>query len=125
MIRSGVALQHCERVVVVHGVREVAQLGYRNELMDYARAHSQRFTYIPVISREPPPPGALAGRIPALIQDGQLEGRAGLRFDPGYSRVLLCGNPQMIVDVKQVLQGRGLELHRRRKPGHILSENYW
>jgi ferredoxin/flavodoxin---NADP+ reductase len=68
---------------------------------------------------------ALAGRIPAAIVDGRLEQRAGLRFDPEQSQVMLCGNQDMIRDTTQALSERGLRRNRRRTPGHITTEKYW
>ncbi|HEX2878038.1 MAG TPA: ferredoxin--NADP reductase [Polyangiaceae bacterium] len=124
MLRSGEAQRHCSRVVVVHGVREQAQLGHRVELEQLAQ-QSTSFRFVPVLSREAAVAGGLAGRIPALIATGDLERCTGLTFDPARSRVLLCGNPQMIVDTRAMLEERGLKLHRRRAPGQILTENYW
>lgn len=124
MLRSGEAQRSFARIVVVHGVREQAQLGHRAELEQHAQGVSS-LRFVPVLSREAAVPGGLAGRIPALISNGELERCAGITLDPVRSRVLLCGNPQMIVDTRAVLETRGLKLHRRRAPGQILTENYW
>jgi len=39
--------------------------------------------------------------------------------------VMLCGNPEMVTDVVEVLKARGMRRHRRRDPGHIAVEPYW
>lgn len=124
MLRSREAQQRFSKVVVVHGVREQAHLGHRAELEQQAQGVAS-LRFVPVISRKAALPGGLAGRIPALIASGELENQAGITLDPARSRVLLCGNPQMIVDTRSVLEERGLKLHRRRAPGQILTENYW
>lgn len=124
MLRSGEAQRRFPRIVIVHGVREQSHLGHRGELEQRAQEVSS-FRFVPVLSREAAIAGGLAGRIPTLITGGELERAAGITLDPARSRVLLCGNPQMIVDTRAVLETRGLKSHRRRAPGQILSENYW
>jgi ferredoxin--NADP+ reductase len=79
---------------------------------------------VPVVSREAHP-GARPGRIPALIADGRLEGRAGLALDPDSSHAMLCGNPAMVADAQAALEARGMRRHRRREPGHVTVETYW
>jgi ferredoxin--NADP+ reductase len=124
MLRSGEAQRLFSRIVLVHGVREQADLGHRVELEQRAQGVSS-LRFVPVLSREAAVTGGLAGRIPALIGSGDLERCAGNSLDPSRSRVLLCGNPQMIADTRAALETRGLKLHRRRVPGQILTENYW
>jgi ferredoxin--NADP+ reductase len=124
MLRSGETQRRFTKVILVHGVREQAHLGHRAALEQHAQGVPS-FRFVPVLSREASVPGGLTGRIPALIERGELERHTGVTLDPARSRVLLCGNPQMIVDTRTVLETRGLKLHRRRAPGQILTENYW
>jgi ferredoxin--NADP+ reductase len=70
-------------------------------------------------------PGALHGRITDLIQNGELEKAAGLELVPEHSRVMICGNPQMIDDTRQMLKGRDMNLSLSRRPGQVAVENYW
>lgn len=77
-----------------------------------------------MVSRETHP-GALAGRIPAAIEDGRLEAAAGVPLTAANSQLMLCGNPAMVDDAKKVLVARGLRRHRRREPGQITAESYW
>jgi ferredoxin--NADP+ reductase len=125
MLRSGQAQAQFGKVIVVHAVREQQHFGYRAELEQLQSSLPGKVKIIFVTSRQEPPTGGLRGRIPALISDGQLEGAAGCALDVSRSRVLLCGNPQMILDAQSALQLRGLNPHRRRAPGHILTEKYW
>jgi len=37
---------------------------------------------------------------------------------------MLCGNAEMIKDVKSILEERGLERHSRRAPGQYSTEQY-
>ena len=70
-------------------------------------------------------PQALFGRVPQLLDSGQLEHAAGVSLDCKKSFVYLCGNPQMVKDTSNSLKNIGLEKHLRRKPGQFASENYW
>ena len=125
MLRSADIWQRFSRIVVVHGVREAAHLGYRAELLSWAEQRPEQFSYLPLVTREAAPPGALSGRLPELIVSGELERRVMLPLAAADAHVLLCGNPAMITDAQQVLGERGLHKHRPRKPGHITIESYW
>ncbi|HVZ33868.1 MAG TPA: ferredoxin--NADP reductase [Polyangiaceae bacterium] len=125
MLRSPQVWERFARIVLVHGVRQVAHLGYAEQLAIWARERASQFSYVPVVSREAAPNGALAGRLPQLIASGELERAAGLALEPAETHVLLCGNPDMIRDVAEQLEARGMHKHRPRKPGHYSFENYW
>ena len=70
-------------------------------------------------------PGCLHGRITTLLDNGELERAAGLRLEPAHSRLMICGNPQMIDDTRARLKQRGLQLSLNRRPGQVAVENYW
>jgi ferredoxin/flavodoxin---NADP+ reductase len=125
MLRSPTIWQRFSRIVLAHGVRHVSHLGYTDELARLLAEHAGQLDYVPLLTRDAPPAGGLSGRLPALIESGELEARLGMRFDPARDHVLLCGNPGMISEVQAVLGGRGLEKHRPRKPGHVTIESYW
>ena len=62
---------------------------------------------------------ALRKLLPGLLRryaDGQI---------PEDSRILVCGNPQMLDDVRDALFARGLRPDRSAVPGHFATENYW
>ncbi|HZO15152.1 MAG TPA: ferredoxin--NADP reductase [Polyangiaceae bacterium] len=122
MLRSGRVWDRFERVIVVNGVRKNAHLGYRQELETHAAGG--RVVYVPLVSREEPQ-GALSGRVTQALVDGRLERAAGTTIDPATSHVMLCGNPEMITDMTQLLTERGLRRHRVRNPGHITLEKWW
>ena len=78
-----------------------------------------------VVSRETAA-GSLTGRIPALIESGELESTIGLPMNKETSHVMLCGNPQMVRDTQQLLkETRQMTKHLRRRPGHMTAEHYW
>ena len=80
--------------------------------------------FVPIVTREATA-GALSARLPSLIADGSLERAAGLALTPEDSRILVCGNPQMLDDVRDALFARGLRPDRSAVPGHFATENYW
>lgn len=124
MLRTDAPWERFPRIVLVQAVREGRELAYAEVIAQIARAHPGAFTHIPVVSREPHH-GALRGRIPALIDDGRLEFRAGLPISAESAQVMLCGNPQMVDDTQAMLKRRGMRRHRRREPGHMHVEAYW
>lgn len=118
-----------ERVILVYSVREAKELAYQElvaELMtrDYLAEYADKFLFIPIVTREQHP-GALHGRITQLIENGELERAAGLPLTPEHSRLMLCGNPQMIDDTRKLLKQRDLNLSLSRRPGQVAVENYW
>lgn len=116
--------QHFERVVLVYAVRTLSELSYQKRISQILAEHPGQLSFIPFISRETSD-FALPGRIPQAIIDGRLEACAGIKISAESSQVMLCGNPQMIVDTTRALIGRGLKKHRRFEPGQITAENYW
>lgn len=124
MLRSPEIWRRAERIVVVHGARRVAHLSYADELGALALAHAGRFTRVAVVSGEATDQ-ALQGRVTTAFADGSLEARAGVALDPERSHLMLCGNPDMIMELTAALGTRGLRKHRVRTPGHISAEKYW
>ena len=123
MLRSGEVWRRFPRVVVVHGVRSRAELGYADELSRLVQERAGQFDYVPSLSREAAP-DILQGRITSNLTSGALERRVGLKLEE-EAHFMLCGNPDMIADVTQILHGRGLRKHRVRQPGHYTIEKYW
>ncbi|WP_437270390.1 ferredoxin--NADP reductase [Stutzerimonas balearica] len=123
------AWQRFERIVLVYSVRQQRELAYQQLIADlpqreYLEGLGDKLTYLPVVTREQVP-GALRGRITQLIETGELERAAGLALSPEHSRIMLCGNPQMIEDTRAVLKTRDLQLALTRRPGQVAVENYW
>jgi ferredoxin--NADP+ reductase len=121
--------QRFERIILVYSVRQAAELAYQPLIddlknRDYLEGVADKLLYIPVVTREEVP-GALHGRITTLIENGELERAAGLELTPEHSRVMLCGNPQMIDDTRAVLKTRDMNLSLTRRPGQVAVENYW
>jgi len=129
ILRDPEVWQRFEQILLVHSVRTAGELAYREllgELPARMRAAEGRgqLRYLPLVTREKVP-GALHERITTLLDNGELERSAGLRIDPAYSRVMLCGNPQLIKDCRALLKARNLQPSLSRQPGQLAMENYW
>lgn len=123
MLKTAEPWERFERVVLVHGVRTAGELTYGETIAALQESHGERFTFLAALSREHRD-GALHGRVTSLLDTGALEGQAGLRIDPDDSHLMLCGNSEMIRDVRSLLEARGLRRHRRHAPGHYTTEQY-
>ena len=118
-----------DSIKLVYSAREGQELAYTDliaglESRDYLAQYAGKLQFIPTVTRENFP-GALHGRITDLIANGALEKAAGLTLTPEHSRVMICGNPQMIDDTRQMLKGRDMNLSLSRRPGQVAVENYW
>lgn len=123
-----------EQIILVHGVRQANELAYRDQLNAWTQANlvSQqsggapraRFTYLPITTQESLP-DTPRGRITALLESGQLEEHAGSTLDPAHSKVMLCGNPDMLTHARKLLSERGFAVGRRGNAGNLAVENYW
>jgi ferredoxin--NADP+ reductase len=124
MLGTAELWQRFERVVVVHGVRSLAELAYADALQAIAAEHPG-FQVVRCVSRQDPGPPHLAGRVTHALETGALEQQVGFKLAPEASHILLCGNPQMIQEMTELLKGRGLQRHRQRQAGHFSFEKYW
>lgn len=123
------AWERFDNIKLVYSVREANELAYVEEIAgleqrDYLAEFAGKLQFIPVVTREQHP-GALNARITTLIESGELEKAAGLAFSPEHSRIMLCGNPEMIDETRKVLKARDLQLSLSRRPGQVAVENYW
>nr|WP_298135947.1 ferredoxin--NADP reductase [uncultured Pseudomonas sp.] len=123
------AWQRFERIVLVYSARTASELAYQPLIQGLGRQphlaeYVDRLHYLPLLTRERAP-GCLHGRITTLLQSGELERAAGLTLSPEHSRLMLCGNPQMIEDTRALLKHRDLHLSLSRRPGQVAVENYW
>jgi len=127
LARDPEVYERFDQVVVTHTVREVRDLNYR-ELFERelpADEHlgelvAPKLTYYPTVTREP---FRTRGRITDLIESGQLFGDIGAPpFDPAADRVMLCGGPSVLADLKAQLVERGYVEGSIADPGDFVLE---
>ncbi len=127
LIKDPAAYERFEKVVLVHGVREVAELAYSEEIERDLPKHeligemiAAQLIYYPTVTREP---FRNRGRITDLIETGRIFTDTGLpALDPAHDRVMLCGSPQMLVDMTAILKARGFEEGNSSTPGSYVIE---
>jgi len=132
MLRDPYVWEHFRNLVLVHCVRHANEFSYTEELASVCAAapfgSSARLQVIRTVTREdsiPTDAPYLKGRITTLLENGQLEKAAGLAMSETASRVMMCGNPEMIDDMRGLLHQRGMRPDRRATPGQFITENYW
>jgi ferredoxin--NADP+ reductase len=116
-----------EQVIVTHTVREVADLNYR-ELFERDLPNDEilgemvgpKLRYYPTVTREA---FKTRGRITDLIESGQFFRDLGNPpFDPAEDRVMLCGGPSVLTDLKAQLLERGYVEGSIAAPGDFVLE---
>ena len=114
-------------VIVTHTVRAVADLNYAdllgNELAEdeiLGELIGPKLRYYPTVTREP---FKTQGRITNLIASGQLFRDLDLPpFDPAVDRIMLCGGPSVLADLKQQLLDLGYVEGSLASPGDFVLE---
>lgn len=127
LVRDPEVYERFEKVVVTHTVREVADLNYREFLShdlpndpDLGEMVAPKLIYYPSVTREP---FEHQGRITDLIESGQLFRDIGLpELDPSRDRLMLCGGPSVLADLKAQLLARGFEEGSVATPGDFVLE---
>lgn len=127
IIRDPQTYERFAEVILVHGCRYVRELAYK----DYIKRQlpqeefigpmvAAQLKYYPTITREP---FTTQGRIPELIESGQLAADLNLpALNPQVDRVMICGGPYMLKSVKQVLLERGFTEGSAARPGDFVIE---
>ncbi|ROH88688.1 ferredoxin--NADP reductase [Stagnimonas aquatica] len=111
-IRDPETYERFEKVVLIHGVRMVNDLAYKdfieNELpKDEALGELVRnqLIYYPTVTREP---FRNHGRLTELLDSDKLTADIGLPpLNPETDRAMICGSPGMLEDSRQLLDRRG------------------
>lgn len=109
------AYERFEQIILVHGVRRISDLAYREFLSEELPAHeylgemvSDQLRYLPSVTREPFP---LQQRIPELIASGRLCRELGMpALDPAVDRAMICGSMAMLKDTQSALDALGFEI---------------
>ena len=107
-----------ERVILTHGVRNVADLAYHDYITRELPRHeylgeviAKQLLYYPAVSREA---FRNCGRLTTLLDSGRMAADLGLDpLDPAHDRAMICGSPQMLADFRAILDRRGFSASPR------------
>lgn len=116
-----------DQVILVHGVRQAHELAYHDLLVNQLPRHEflgdvvkEKLLYYPTVTRES---FRNTGRITDLIAHGKLFSDLHLpNLDAAQDRVMLCGSPSMLSDLKHMLEARGFREGNTSTPGDFVVE---
>lgn len=116
-----------EKVILAHGVRQVAELCYHDYLTKVLPKHealgeyvTNQMLYYPTVTRED---FANQGRITTVMDNGQLTRDLGLpELDPAHDRIMICGSPGLNKDMRAILDAKGFHEGSTTTPGDYVVE---
>jgi ferredoxin/flavodoxin---NADP+ reductase len=127
LIRDPEVYERFDRIVLVHGCRLVSELAYGDRIMhelptdEYlGEAIRSKLTYSPTVTREP---FKVTGRITDLVvSDAFYDDLALPPLSAEHDRVMVCGGPDMLRDLKLFYSGRGFHEGNLSAPGEFVIE---
>ncbi len=127
IIKDPETYERYEKIVLVHGCRQTAELAYGEFITQDLPQHEflgecvrEQLVYYPTVTREP---FHNRGRITDLMTSGRLFEDVGCDpISPEHDRVMLCGSPSMLQDLVTILRERGFEEGNHSEPGHFVIE---
>jgi ferredoxin--NADP+ reductase len=127
IVRDPETYERFEKVIIVHGVREKAELAYYDYLKTELPAHeflgemvTDQMLYYPTVTREA---FEHQGRITDLLESGKLQTDLGLpALDPANDRIMICGSPGLLRDLKSILEARHFKEGSTTTPGDYVIE---
>ena len=127
LAREPAVYERFEKVIVTHSCRLIGDLSYRQMLThdlpndpDLGELVAPKLIYYPTVTREP---FEHRGRITDLIASGQIFRDIGLPpLDPAVDRVMMCGGPAVLRDLKVMMEERGFQEGSIAKPGDYVLE---
>jgi ferredoxin--NADP+ reductase len=118
-----------EKVILVHGVRKVDDLAYKdfieNELPKnefFGDEVKNKLIYYPTVTREA---FKNEGRLTDLIKSGKLFKDIGLeKMNPADDRAMICGSSEMLKDTQDLLDSMNFKVSPRiGEPGDYVIEH--
>jgi ferredoxin--NADP+ reductase len=127
IIKDPETYERFEKVVLVHGVRQVAELAYGDHIRDtlpkdelIGELIRDQLIYYPTVTREP---FRNTGRITDLMISGKIFADIGLDgLEAAHDRVMICGSPAMLADTKTLLVERGFAEGNHGEAGQYVIE---
>ena len=127
IIKDPETYERYEKVILVHGCRQVAELAYEKLITQELPEHeflgelvSGQLIYYPTVTREP---FKNRGRLTDLITSNKLFAEIGLPpLSVDTDRVMMCGSPSMLADLVGILKSRGFVEGNHSTPGHYVIE---
>ena len=118
-----------EKVILVHGVRKVDDLAYKDFIEKelpknefFGDEVKNKLIYYPTVTREA---FKNEGRLTDLIKSGKLFKDIGLeKMNPKDDRAMICGSPEMLKDTQDLLDSMDFKVSPRiGEPGDYVIEH--
>ena len=118
-----------EKVILVHGVRKINDLAYKdfieNDLPNnefFGEEIRNQLIYYPTVTRES---FKNEGRLTDLVKSGKLFDDIGLsKMNPIDDRAMICGGPEMLKDTQDLLDSMDFKVSPRiGEPGDYVIEH--
>ena len=127
IIRDPETYERFENIVLVYGCRQVAELAFGTETVLSVRDSEYfgemvagRLHYITTATREP---HVHQGRITDLLRAGVVARELDIpALDPANDRIMICGNPGMMVELRDMLSAQGFVEGSSGQPGGYVIE---
>jgi len=127
LARDPEVYERFDEVIVTHTVRQVADLNYRQLFEqdlpndpDLGELVGPKLRYYPTVTREP---FKTQGRITDLIASGKLFADLGVPpLNRETDRLMMCGGPSVLADLKALMVERGYQEGSIAKPGEYVLE---
>ncbi len=127
IVRDPEAYERFDRVVVAHGVRWIKDLAYSDYLTNelpkdefVGELVREKMLYYPTVTREP---FVHTGRLSLAITANTMTDALGLPpLNHEQDRVMLCGSPAMLSDIRTLLDARGFVEGNTGEPGDYVIE---
>lgn len=127
IIRDPETYERFEKVILVHGVRYIEDLAYKDYIQKELPQHeflgemiSEQLLYFPTVTRET---FENEGRITTLIENGTLTHKLGMpELNPQEDRVMICGSTEMLNELKHMMEQRNFKEGNTSLPGDFVIE---
>jgi ferredoxin--NADP+ reductase len=127
IIRDPETFERFEQVILVHGVRQVDELAYHDYITEHLPKHeflgemvAGKLLYYPTVTREE---FRNQGRVTTLLESGKIAADLGIPpLDSAEDRVMICGSPEMLRDLKHMMERKGFKEGNTTTPGDFVIE---
>lgn len=133
IIKDPATYERFDRVILTHGVRNAADLAYRDYIVNELPRHEflgeqikAQLKYYPAVTREAFEFAGRdqRGRLTGMMGSGRMMEQLGIEpLDAQHDRAMICGSPQMLGDFRALLDSRGFTAAPRiGTPGQYVYE---
>ncbi|QFS82216.1 Ferredoxin--NADP reductase [Roseivivax sp. THAF40] len=131
LLRDPQTFEDYDEVIITHTCREVGELEYGRKLIEDIRQDEMlneligaenlaKLRYYPTTTREESPK---MGRITDLMRSGEVFEDLGVApMTPEHDRAMVCGNLAFNLEIKELLEGYGLEEGANSDPKQYVVE---